>query len=196
MEESFQHLKPIYPFIARQVKDDYNITQGICLDIGTGPGHMGIALAKMTDFEMYFVDISSEAIEKAKNNVLKAKLKNKLNFIEADVCNLPFEDEFADFIISRGSIWFWHDQIRGLQEIHRVLKKGGIAFAGGGLGRNIPLYLYGLQGKGRKRLTEKGEKGFLSGDKLQELINKTGIANCKLISDAQNSPGTWIEIRK
>lgn len=197
MKGNFEQLKPVYPYIARQIVEDYNVTKGKCLDIGTGPGYMGIELARLSDFEMYFLDINPDAIDKAKNNVEQANLKNIINFLTADVCNLPFEDGFADFIVSRGSLWFWHDQVRGLQEINRVLKKGGIAFVGGGLGRNTPQDVRErLQGKGRQKLIAKGEKGFLSGDKLQELVDKTGIDNCKLISDVENNPATWVEIRK
>ncbi|WP_037372503.1 class I SAM-dependent methyltransferase [Anaerovorax odorimutans] len=192
-----ENLKPIYSYIAQQIVDDYKITKGKCLDIGTGHGAMGIELAKITDFEMYFIDINPDSIEEVKQNVKNTNLNNKSHYLKADVCNLPLMDNFADFIVSRGSLWFWHDQIKGLQEINRVLKKGGVAFVGGGLGRYTPQDLREkLQGKGRKKLIERGETGFLSGDELQALLDKTGIDNCRLISDVENKPATWIEIRK
>ena len=121
----FSKLAPVYPLIAQQIVDDYGITKGICLDIGTGPGFVGIELAKITELEMYFVDDKQEALDKAEKNVSACGLNNLVHFTKADVCDLPFEDGFADLIVSRGSLWFWADQVKGLQQIHRVLKPGG-----------------------------------------------------------------------
>ncbi|WHH60993.1 class I SAM-dependent methyltransferase [Petroclostridium sp. X23] len=197
MANPFGHLMPIYPLIAQQILDDYQISSGKCLDIGTGHGFLGIELAKITELEMYFIDIDPEALNKAKNNVLEYELNNEVHFVGADVTALPFEDNFAELVISRGSLWFWHDQVKGLQEIYRVLKAGGAAFVGGGLGRYTPPTMRRrLQGEGRQRLEAKGEKGFLRGKKLEELLFKTGIKSYFLISDVEGEPCHWIEIRK
>jgi ubiquinone/menaquinone biosynthesis C-methylase UbiE len=197
MTNPFVHLLPVYPMIAKQILDDYKITDGKCLDIGTGYGYLGLELAKITNLEMYFVDINPEVLDKAEKNVAECRLDNIVHFLEADVCSLPFEDNFADLIISRGSLWFWKDQIKGMQEINRVLKKGGVAFVGGGLGRYTPDSMRKrLQGMGRMAQIKKGEKGFMNGKKLQEFVDKTGITNCQLIADVKGQPATWIEIRK
>ena len=98
-------------------------------------------------------------IELAQKNAAENEneLNNPVHFVGADVTALPFEDHFADLIISRGSLWFWKDQVKGLQEINRVLKVGGVAF-GGGLGRYTPPTIRKrLQGKKRKMMEEKGE---------------------------------------
>ena len=197
MPNSFVHLLPVYPLIAQQILDDYQITSGKCLDIGTGYGYLGIELAKITDLEMYFIDSDPKALTQAKKNTVECELNNLIHFVEADSCALPFEDNFADLIISRGSLWFWKDQIKGLQEINRTLKPGGTAFVGGGLGRYTPPTMRKrLQGKKRKMLQERGEKGFLKGAELEELLIKTGINNYRLISDVDGEPGHWIEIQK
>ena len=197
MSSSFMHLMPVYPLIAQQILDDYQITAGICLDIGTGPGFLGIELAKITELEMYFVDLDPEALELAQKNAAENELNNPVHFVGADVTALPFEDHFADLIISRGSLWFWKDQVKGLQEINRVLKVGGVAFVGGGLGRYTPPTMRKrLQGKKRKMMEEKGEKGFLKGAELEEVLLKTGINNYRLKADVDGEPSTWVEIKK
>lgn len=197
MPNSFRHLMPVYPLIAQQILDDYQISRGICLDVGTGHGFLGIELAKITELEMYFVDLDPEALNQAKQNSIDNELANLLHFVGADVTALPFEDNFADLVVSRGSLWFWKDQVKGLQEIHRVLKKGGIAFVGGGLGRYTPPSMRKrLQGKKRQELEEKGEKGFKKGMQLKEILLKTGIDNYRLISDVEGEPEHWIEMKK
>ncbi|HHW61549.1 MAG TPA: class I SAM-dependent methyltransferase [Syntrophomonadaceae bacterium] len=197
MTNPFSDLMPVYPLIAQQILDDYQITAGKCLDIGTGHGFLGIELAKITELEMYFVDLDPEALEISKKNTAMNKLQNPLHFVQADVCALPFKDDFADLVISRGSLWFWKDQVKGLQEIHRVLKPGGVAFVGGGLGRYTPATMRKrLQGKKRKILEAKGEKGFIKGAELEEVMKKTGISNYRLVADVEGQPGHWVEMKK
>jgi SAM-dependent methyltransferase len=197
LSQGYAHLLPIYPLIAQQILDDYGITNGICLDIGTGPGYMGIELAKITNLEVYFVDMDPEALDKAEKNAAECGLDNTLHFVGSDVCAMPFEDNFADLIVSRGSLWFWEDQGKGLQEIYRVLKPGGIAFIGGGLGRYTPPSMrQRLRGKRRRALEEKGKARFLDGDGFRQLLEQTGLADCRLVSDVDQEAGTWIEMRK
>ncbi len=190
-------LLPVYPLIAQQILDDYGINKGICIDIGTGPGHMGLELAKITDLEIYFLDMNPESIDKAKKNVAECELDNTVHFVEADVSDLPFKADFADIIVSRGSLWFWKDQVKGIQEIYRVLKPGGIGFVGGGLGRYTPPTMRERL-KGRRRIIQEKHKDvkFLDADGLKELLRESGLENCRIVSDGEDGAGTWIEMRK
>jgi len=51
---------------------------------------------------------------------------------------MPFPDNSVDLVVSHGSIFFWDDQVKGLQEIYRVLRPGGRAMIGGGAGSTYP----------------------------------------------------------
>lgn len=197
LSEGYSQLLPVYPLIAQQILDDYHITSGICIDIGTGPGYLGIELAKITSLEMYFLDINVETLNKAKNNVSGCGLENIVHFVKADVSHIPFKDDFADLIISRGSLWFWEDQVKGLQETYRILKPGGVAFIGGGLGRYTPLSMrQRLKGKQRRKLQAQGHTGFLDNAGFQDLLDKAHLKGCRLVSDVSGEDATWIEIRK
>lgn len=196
MTNGFLELLPIYPLIAQQFLDDYQVFEGKCLDIGTGPGYLGVELAKITNLEMYFVDIDPEALEKARLSAAAGELANTIHFVEADVCRLPFEDDYADFIMSRGSLWFWHDQVKGLQEVYRVLKPGATAVVGGGLGKYTPESMYRRLKEGRQKKLEKvGGKRPNEGE-LRELLKKANISNYRLLSDKPNESGRWIEMHK
>lgn len=196
MANSFSHLLPIYPLIAQQILDDYQIEKGKCIDIGTGPGYLGIELAKITDLEIYFVDIKGDALEQAKKNTAEAELKNSLHFVKADVSSLPFKNDSVEIIISRGSLWFWEDKVRGLQEIYRVLKPGGTALVGGGLGRYTPLTMRKrLKGRNVENMQKTGGKK-LSGGELLDLMKQTGLEKFSIVSDVPGEAGTWIEIKK
>ncbi|BBO86469.1 hypothetical protein DSCO28_70350 [Desulfosarcina ovata subsp. sediminis] len=198
MQSNGRHsLSPVYPLIAQQVVDDYQVTRGTCVDIGTGPGHIGIELAKITNLEIYFVDLKPEVLAKAEHHVSECGLDNRVHFLEADVCKLPFPDHFADLVVSRGSLWFWGDQVKGLQEIHRILKPGAIGFVGGGLGRYTPPSMRKrLKGLGRKMMEKHGGAKFLKGAELGQLLGETGLNGCRLVADVGDQPATWIEMRK
>lgn len=197
MSNPFRDLMPIYPLLAQQILDDYQISDGKCLDIGTGYGFLGIELAKITGLEMFFVDIEPKALSEAEKNAVRNELKNIVHFVSADAAALPFEANFAELVISRGSLWFWNDQVKGLQEIHRVLKPGGVAFVGGGLGRYTPSTMrQRLQGKNRQRLDKKAKAGFIKGKELEVLMQRTGIKSYCLVSDVEGEPYHWIEMKK
>ena len=44
----------MYPLLAKQIVDDFGITKGVCLDVGTGSAAVIIELAKITDLDMAF----------------------------------------------------------------------------------------------------------------------------------------------
>ena len=127
----------IYPLLAQQIINDYQIKKGRCVEIGSGDGKIGLELAKRTGLHVYMVDINKDVLEKALSMACDAGLADRISPIHADVERLPLVNDFADLMVSRGSIFFWNDKPRGLSEIYRVLKTDGIAFIGGGLSRHI-----------------------------------------------------------
>ena len=194
---SYQSLLPIYPLLAQQCVDDYGLNSGICLDIGTGNGYVGTEIAKITSMSIYFIDIKTKALDFARRTVAEADIDNEVSFIEADVCKgLPLADNFADFIISRGSLWFWEDKVKGLAEIYRVLKVGGNALIGGGLGRYVPWTMRTRLTRERKNLLEKKGVKRPSVEEMGNMAIAAGIPSFKVMQDAPGEKGTWIEIHK
>lgn len=194
---SYNSLLPIYPLLAQQCVDDYRLDSGICLDIGTGNGYVGTEIAKITNMSIYFIDIQAEALDFARRIAAEADIDNEVFFIEADVCKgLPLADNFADFIVSRGSIWFWEDKAKGLAETYRVLKIGGTALVGGGLGRYVPWTMRArLTGERKNTLEKKGGKR-LSLEEMEALAIESGIPSFRVMEDAPGDKGRWIEIHK
>lgn len=196
IKNGYMMMQPIYPLLIQQFIDDYNLSEGIAVDIGAGPGYMGIELAKATNMQIHVVDISDEALEKAKINYEDLNADNEIFFIKANVEILPFRDSFADFIMSRGSIWFWEKPEEGLKEIYRILKPGGVAVVGGGLGRYMPKTmrdrLYASMKEGLKNRKEKRP----SLEEYEEIIKKANLHNYRIFTDGDDKSGKWVEIRK
>lgn len=68
-----------------------------------------------------------------------AKVENRISAVFADAQALPFRDNYADIIVSRGSFHLWKDKLQAFSEIYRVIKPGGIAFIGQGFSENLPV---------------------------------------------------------
>lgn len=92
------------------------------LDLGCGTGIYTIWLSKM-GLEVTGVDISTEMLSKAKE---KVRLENlKTHFILADIHELPFDDNTFDLVVSNVTLEFVEDPKKVVNEVFRVLKKGG-----------------------------------------------------------------------
>lgn len=184
-----------YPLIAQQFVDDYDLKEGLALDIGAGHGAMGIELARITDMDIIFVDIDSDMLAKSQKHFEELPLTNKASYINCDAIDLPFKDNIADFVVSRGSFWFWDDKPKGLNEIYRVLKPGGVAYVGVGLGRYLPKT---ARDRIQRELSEHIKRaGYYRPDVdvFTEIVEGAELPDYKIISEKVNGCH-WVEIRK
>ena len=135
-------LAPAYPYLAEFVVERYRLaeTPGIGIDLGSGPGDAIVELARRTP-AMYWInaDINPHHFRYFFSDAVQAGLAHRVGAVFADAQRLPFRDDYADVVISRGSFQFWEDPIRAFAEILRILKPGGRALIGRGLAPNTPV---------------------------------------------------------
>ncbi|MFW5987741.1 MAG: class I SAM-dependent methyltransferase [Methanohalophilus sp.] len=125
---------PIYPVISQQITNRCQIKSGTFIDVGSGPASLAIALGEIVDGKVYAMDFSEKMLAIAKRKIESFDLNENVIPIFGDVHDMPFEDCFADLIVSRGSLFFWQNVPEAFREIYRVLKSGGMAYIGGGFG--------------------------------------------------------------
>ena len=183
--------KDIYPLIASQIIERCGVKDGICIDIGSGPGALAVALAKITDLNIYSADISARMNEIARKNIIKELLHHRIFPVKGDVHQLPFCDDFADLIVSRGSMFFWKDKEESFKEIYRVLKPEGWAYIGGGFGSCE------LKNKIKQSIST-GRTDHITIPKvdittLKLILNRTSIEDYQIINDGS---GLWILFKK
>lgn len=146
------------------IKKNFNKKIDI-VDIGTGSGCIAITLKKQIDCNMDAVDISSDALEVAKNNAIKNNVL--VNFIEGDM--LKSLNRKYDVIISNPP-YISYDE-----EIMDIVKNNEPSIAL--YAKNNGLYYYEEIIKNSKKfLKEKNilafEIGYLQGDYLKDYAFK------------------------
>ncbi|MFX1473896.1 MAG: arsenite methyltransferase [Promethearchaeota archaeon] len=98
----------------------------IVLDLGSGAG-LDVFLAARAVGETGFVigvDMTSEMLQKARDNAIKLGITN-VEFRQGDIEALPVEDNSVDVIISNCVINLAPDKAKVFQEAFRVLRPGG-----------------------------------------------------------------------
>ncbi len=125
---------PVYPVIAEQILDRCGISRGRCLDVGSGPGSLGIALAQASTLAVTLLDSSPDMLKIAKKNIRESGLSGRISPLAGDVHDVPLPAGSVDLVVSRGSLFFWEDLARAFSEIYRVLAPGGKTYVGGGFG--------------------------------------------------------------
>ncbi|MFO8079698.1 MAG: class I SAM-dependent methyltransferase [Armatimonadota bacterium] len=132
-------LPDYYPFVAEDILRLCNPDDdGVWVDLGCGGGPVALALAERCRARMILVDPDDEALASARESAAAKGLTDRIDTMRGCAEALPLADRSVDLVVSRGSIYFWEDQPRGLSEIYRVLRDGGQAMIGGGLGRDYP----------------------------------------------------------
>ena len=102
------------------------ISLGIVLEVGPGPGYLGLEWLKNTDgTTLKGLDISDDMIAIAERNAAEYGLENRVTYVQGDACVMPFEDNYFDGVFTNGSLHEWAHPEAIINEIARVLKPGG-----------------------------------------------------------------------
>ena len=97
------------------------------LDIATGTGDLAIQFAEKVQAEKIVgLDLSEGMLSVARKKVKDTDIDSKIEFVKGDSEALPFDDNSFDAITVSFGIRNFENLEKGLSEILRVLKKGGL----------------------------------------------------------------------
>ena len=97
---------------------------GDLLELGPGPGYVGLELAKkLAPRSLTACEISPAMLALARRNA--AEYGIPATYVEGSAMALPFPDASFDGVFSNGSLHEWEDPARVFGEIARVLRPGG-----------------------------------------------------------------------
>ncbi len=105
------------------------IDHGLALELGPGPGYLGLEWLKHTrGTELCAVEISPDMIALAEANAREYGLSERWRCLPGDARKIPFPAGAFDAVFSNGSLHEWSEPVEIFNEIHRVLKPGGRYF--------------------------------------------------------------------
>jgi len=101
--------------------------QTVYLEIGCGPSYIAEYLMNTYDCFFIGIDFNYKMLVTLKKYFDNKGFK-KYILIHADINDMPLKTGTIDFIYGGGVIEHFKDPAKIINELHRVLKKGGIAF--------------------------------------------------------------------
>jgi SAM-dependent methyltransferase len=119
------------PFLARIAADVAAAASdgARVLEVGCGPGHLSVRLARQHGLEVTGLDLDPVMIARAQANADRPGNgdQRRPSFLVGDVASLAFPDRSFDLVVSTLSMHHWADPATGLAEIGRVLRPGARA---------------------------------------------------------------------
>jgi ubiquinone/menaquinone biosynthesis C-methylase UbiE len=113
-----------YQGLARRVAEDLAPGSSV-LEVAPGPGYFAIELAKLGNFQVSGLDISRTFVEIGRKNAEDARVA--VEFHQGNASAVPFENDCFDYVLCRAAFKNFTEPVRALEEMHRVLARGGTA---------------------------------------------------------------------
>jgi len=93
------------------------------LEIAPGPGYFSIELAKLGDYQVTGLDISSSFVEIARKNAKQAGVS--VDFRLGNAADMPFPAGAFDFTFCQAAFKNFTQPVEAIAEMHRVLRSPG-----------------------------------------------------------------------
>jgi len=152
------------------------------LEIGFGGGAGLARLAERVQSGVVTgVDFSAEMVRRAKRRFHKEIAAGRMKVQEGDVSQLSFPNESFDRVLAVNTIYFWPDTMRGLREIHRVLKTDG----------RVAVAIRSKEKMSKYTVTRHGFRLF-SAEELVDVIQRVGFQELRI--DHRDQEKTYDQI--
>ncbi len=110
------------------IVSNYDIREGMkVLEIGCGTGSIwtGLDGSLSKCGKLVMTDLSEGMLDAARRNLGE---RENVEFMTADIQDLPFEDGSFDMVIANSMLYHVPDITKGIREVRRVLKKDGVFY--------------------------------------------------------------------
>jgi len=204
-----QSLPGRHPYVVQDILKLCKPNKGFWVDLGAGKGQLAIPLVEATGNPVVMLDPNREALAEGLRIAREKNLADRLSAVVGKAEDLPFPDNTVDLVVSRGSIFFWDDPPKGLQEVYRVLRPGGKAYIGGGAGSGYPKSdvekliqdrkkrLHGPQAEKWKRFVElRRPEQMRAWAEQARLPQFTVLGQGAIADDPQIGQGVWLMFEK
>jgi len=174
--------------------------EGVWVDLGSGSGGLGLALAGMSHGAVVLIDPDGAALAKGLRNARRSGLAGRVFGVVGRAESIPLRDGSVDLVTSRGSVFFWHDPPQGLREVRRVLRPGGWGMIGGGFGSSYPQWAFkeffrriykAVNAQGKEAVRKWNEPR-----RPEWLTAQARAAGVETVAGKPVPPGMWLIFRK
>lgn len=117
-----RYFNNFYPYLDRFL-DTKNLVGKRVMEIGLGSGYTLHQLAQSA-YVTYGLDLSFETLRL--NKARASHFGLEIQFLHASTIRLPLQDQSLDVVVSIGCIHHIPDVQQAIDEIHRVLRPGGV----------------------------------------------------------------------
>ena len=184
----------IYPYLAIQLMEYYGRSHGEVLELGPFSGGISMELARLhPGLSITIVAQEPGVVDYLRKEIEGAGLNRKVGVNWAELDNLVFADCLFDLVIFRGAYFFLDEEGNILREIYRVLKEDGLAFIGGGYGRNTPQALIDEIADESRDLNDRLGRRRVTEGEITTMVNKAGLTSRTRI---EKEGGLWLVIQK
>lgn len=199
-----------YPYVVGDVLRYCQPQPGFWVDLGAGRGPVAIALIEKTGNPVLMIDPDVDAMSTGLQLAREKHLADRLLAVVGVAEQMPLPDNSVDLVVSRGSIFFWDDPVKGLKEVYRVLRSHGKAYIGGGAGSGYPKWAVDKLIQQRKAKMDGSEaeqwRRFIQLRRPQQMrrwAQEAGLPEAQVMgdgavsaADARVGQGVWLRFEK
>ena len=140
VEQMFDNIAPTYDFLnhllsagidrrwrRRAIDRIAAIEPRVILDLATGTGDFAIEALRLKPTQVIGFDLSDQMMNVGRAKAQKLQVSDVLTFTRGDSEQMPFVENTFDAITVGFGVRNFEHLDRGLQEMHRVLRPGGMA---------------------------------------------------------------------
>jgi SAM-dependent methyltransferase len=184
----------IYPYLAAQVMEYYGRSGGDVLELGPFAGGISVELARLhTGLNITIAAQEKGVVDYLQKEIEGARLNRKVEVRRSELDCLGFAGGLFDLVIFRGAYFFLDEEGRMLREIYRVLKEGGLAFIGGGYGKDTPQALIDEIADESRDLNDRLGRKRVTEEEVKNMLNQAGLTSH---AEIEKNGGLWLLIYK
>lgn len=105
------------------------------IEIGSNTGFTSVNIALLTGSNVVGIDTIDKSVDEAQKYAKENHVSDKVSFVKASALNIPFGDEYFDFVWASNVTSFIDEKKKAFAEYLRVLKNGGILIV-------VPIYYF------------------------------------------------------
>jgi ubiquinone/menaquinone biosynthesis C-methylase UbiE len=160
------------------------------LDVSSGRGTQSIFYAEKYNVAVTGLDISREMIHTAEKITNEKGLSDKVKFVQGDSQKLPFADNTFDIVINECAVGIPDDSQKVLNEMVRVVKKGGTVAI------HESIWRKNISEERKIELAERYGTTPLEFEEWMKMLQKAGAVNIVSEFEEWSKPEMFWKIRK